>query len=111
MRDWHLWAAKTARVQLGVQLTHKPASTTDYSSASLRRSIAPVRVGGRSARFLKRSRPNRTFLDVDEYLALLDAAGELEAEARLQGARVFYPCLLVPKVTFSRCPYALTYAP
>jgi hypothetical protein len=48
----------------------------------------PVRVGGRSARFLKRSRPNRTFLEVDEYLALLDAAGELEVEAsRLQGAR------------------------
>ena len=42
----------------------------------------PVRVGGRSARFLKRSRPNRTFLEVDEYLALLDAAGALEAEAR-----------------------------
>lgn len=42
----------------------------------------PVRVGGRSARFLKRSRPNRTFLEVDEYLALLDAAGELEGEAR-----------------------------
>jgi integrase len=42
----------------------------------------PVRVGGRSARFLKRSRPNRTFLEVDEYIALLDAAGELEVEAR-----------------------------
>ncbi len=42
----------------------------------------PVRVGGRSARFLKRSRPNRTFLEVDEYQALLDAAGALEAEAR-----------------------------
>jgi integrase len=42
----------------------------------------PVRVGGRSARFLKRVRPNRTFLEVDEHLALLDAAGELEAEAR-----------------------------
>lgn len=42
----------------------------------------PVRVGGRSARFLKRSRPNRTFLEVDEYLALLHAAGELETEAR-----------------------------
>jgi site-specific recombinase XerD len=42
----------------------------------------PVRVGGRSARFVKRSRPDRTFLVVDEYLALLDAAGELEAEAR-----------------------------
>jgi integrase len=42
----------------------------------------PVRVGGRSARFLKRARPNRSFLDVDEFHALLDAAGELEAEAR-----------------------------
>jgi integrase len=42
----------------------------------------PVRVGGRSARFLKRVRPKRTFLEVDEFHALLDAAGELEAEAR-----------------------------
>ena len=41
----------------------------------------PVRVGGRSARFLKRVRPDRTFLEVDEFHALLDAAGELEAEA------------------------------
>jgi integrase len=42
----------------------------------------PVRVGGRSARFLKRVRPKRTFLEVDEFHALLHAAGELEAEAR-----------------------------
>ena len=42
----------------------------------------PVRVGGRSARFLKRTRPRRTFLEVDEFYSLLDAAGELEAEAR-----------------------------
>ena len=42
----------------------------------------PVRVGGRSARFLKRVRPKRTFLEVDEFLALVDAAAELEAEAR-----------------------------
>ena len=41
----------------------------------------PVRVGGRSARFLKRVRPDRTFLEVDEFHALLDAAAELEAEA------------------------------
>ena len=41
----------------------------------------PVRVGGPSARFLKRARPNRTFLEVDEFHALLDAAGQLEAEA------------------------------
>ncbi len=42
----------------------------------------PVRVGGSAARFLKRVRPNRTFLEVDEFHALLDAAAELEAEAR-----------------------------
>ncbi|MGA8719210.1 MAG: tyrosine-type recombinase/integrase, partial [Solirubrobacteraceae bacterium] len=42
----------------------------------------PVRVGGRSARFLKRVRPKRTFLEVDEFQSLLDAAGALEAEAR-----------------------------
>lgn len=42
----------------------------------------PVRVGGRSARFLKRARPNRTFLEVDEFTGLLDAAGELKDEAR-----------------------------
>ncbi len=41
----------------------------------------PVRVGGRSARFLKRARPNRSFLEVDEFLALLEAASEIEAEA------------------------------
>jgi len=44
--------------------------------------LNPVHVGGRSARFLKRVRPKRTFLEVDEFLALLDAAGELEPEAR-----------------------------
>ncbi len=42
----------------------------------------PVRVGGRSARFLKRTRPKRTFLEVDEFRSLLDAAGQVEAEAR-----------------------------
>jgi Phage integrase, N-terminal SAM-like domain len=41
----------------------------------------PVRVGGRSARFLKRARPDRTFLEVDEFHTLLDAAGQLEADA------------------------------
>ena len=41
----------------------------------------PVRVGGRSARFMKRVRPNRTFLEVDEFHALLDAAGQIEVEA------------------------------
>src|SRR5438552_2330939 len=38
-------------------------------------------VGGRSARFLKRARPQRTFLEVDEFHSLLDAAAQLEAEA------------------------------
>ena len=42
----------------------------------------PVRVGERSARFLPRVRPARTFLEIDEFHALLDGAGELEAEAR-----------------------------
>lgn len=41
----------------------------------------PVRVGGHSARFLKSARPGRTFLEVDEFHALLDAAAEIEAEA------------------------------
>lgn len=42
----------------------------------------PVRIGGRSARFLPRVKPSRTFLEIDELHALLDAAGELDAEAR-----------------------------
>jgi integrase len=42
----------------------------------------PVRVGERGARFLPRAKPNRTFLEIDEFHALLDAAAELEAEAR-----------------------------
>lgn len=42
----------------------------------------PVRVGERSARFLSRARPAHTFLEVDEFGALLDAAAELEQEAR-----------------------------
>ncbi len=42
----------------------------------------PVRVGERSARFLPRVRPNRSFLEIDEFHALLDAARELETEAR-----------------------------
>lgn len=42
----------------------------------------PVRVGERSARFLPRVRPAHTFLEIDEFHALLAAAGELDAEAR-----------------------------
>jgi hypothetical protein len=38
-----------------------------------------VRIGERSARFLPRVRPNRTFLEIDEFHDLLAAAGELEA--------------------------------
>jgi hypothetical protein len=41
----------------------------------------PVRVGGRSARFVRRPRPQRTFLEVVEFHSLLDAAAQLEAEA------------------------------
>ncbi len=42
----------------------------------------PVRVGERKDRFLPAVRPRRTFLEVDEFLALLDAAAELDREAR-----------------------------
>jgi integrase len=42
----------------------------------------PVRVGGRSSRFLPRVKPSRSFLEIDEWHALLDAAGQLDAEAR-----------------------------
>jgi integrase len=41
-----------------------------------------MRVGERKDRFLPTSRPRRTFLEVDEFHALLDAAGELDGEAR-----------------------------
>jgi len=39
----------------------------------------PVHVGGRSSRFLPRSKTSRTFLEIDEFHALLDAAGALDA--------------------------------
>ena len=39
----------------------------------------PVRVGGRSSRFLPRAKTSRTFLEIDEFHALLDAAGALDA--------------------------------
>lgn len=42
----------------------------------------PLTVGERGARFLPRVRPPRTFLEIDEFHALLDAASELEDEAR-----------------------------
>jgi integrase len=42
----------------------------------------PLKVGERKERFLPAARPARTFLEVDELLALLDAAGELDASAR-----------------------------
>ena len=41
-----------------------------------------MRVGERKDRFLPTSRPRRTFLEVDEFHALLDAAGELDKESR-----------------------------
>ncbi len=41
-----------------------------------------MRVGERKDRFLPSSRPRRSFLEVDEFRALLDAAGELDREAR-----------------------------
>ncbi len=41
-----------------------------------------MRVGERKERFLPTTRPRRTFLEVDEFHALLDAAGELDRQAR-----------------------------
>jgi len=41
-----------------------------------------MKIGERKERFLPAVKPARTFLEVDELLALLDAAGELDAEAR-----------------------------
>jgi integrase len=40
----------------------------------------PVRVGERGQRFLPRVKPNRTFLEIDEFQALLDAARQLDSE-------------------------------
>jgi integrase len=42
----------------------------------------PMRVGDRKERFLPTTRPRRTFLEVDEFHALVDAASELDREAR-----------------------------
>ncbi|HEV3321458.1 MAG TPA: site-specific integrase [Solirubrobacteraceae bacterium] len=42
----------------------------------------PMRIGERKDRFLATGRPRRTFLEVDEFHALLDAAAELDREAR-----------------------------
>jgi integrase len=39
----------------------------------------PVRVGGRTSRFLPRAKSSRTFLEIDEFHALLDAAATLDA--------------------------------
>jgi hypothetical protein len=41
----------------------------------------PVRIGGRGQRFLPHVKPARSFLEVDEFQALLDAARELDSEA------------------------------
>lgn len=42
----------------------------------------PMKIGQRKDRFLPSIKPVRTWLEVDELQALLDAAGELDAEAR-----------------------------
>jgi integrase len=49
----------------------------------------PVRVGERGQRFLPRVKPTRSFLEVDEFQALLDAARELDSETASDvGAKV-----------------------
>ncbi len=42
----------------------------------------PLKVGERKERFLPAAKPARTFLEVDELLALLEGAGELDSSAR-----------------------------
>jgi integrase len=42
----------------------------------------PMKTGDRKDRYLPRIKPVRTWLEVDELVALLDAAGELDATAR-----------------------------
>lgn len=42
----------------------------------------PMRIGERRDRFLPTVKPSRTFLEIDEVHALLDAAGELDQAAR-----------------------------
>jgi hypothetical protein len=50
----------------------------DYSHVAYN----PLKVGERKDRFLPSVKPDRTFLEVDELLSLLDAAGELDEAAR-----------------------------
>jgi integrase len=43
----------------------------------------PVKIGERAERFMPAERTTKSFLEVDEFLALLDAAGELDGAKRL----------------------------
>ena len=43
----------------------------------------PVKIGERAERFMPTERTTKSFLEVDEFLALLDAAGELDRAKRL----------------------------
>jgi len=43
----------------------------------------PVKIGERAERFMPAERTTKSFLEVDEFLALLDAAGELDRAKRL----------------------------
>jgi integrase len=43
----------------------------------------PMKIGDRKDRYLPEIKPPRTWLEIDEVLALLEAAGELDVEARL----------------------------
>jgi integrase len=42
----------------------------------------PVKIGGRADRFMPAERTSKSFLEVDEFAALLDAAGELDRAKR-----------------------------
>jgi len=83
----------------------------------------PMKVGERKDRYLPTVKPSRTWLEVDELMALLDAAGELDAQARrdrrigrraalaalaMAGFRVSELCdLLCPRVDLARARFGV----
>ena len=83
----------------------------------------PMKVGERKDRYLPTVKPSRTWLEVDELMALLDAAGELDAQARrdrrigrraalaalaVAGFRVSELCdLLCPRVDLARARFGV----
>jgi integrase len=83
----------------------------------------PMKIGERKDRYLPTVKPRRTWLEIDELLALLDAAGELDRAARrdhrigrraalaalaIEGFRVSELCdLLCPRVDLARARFGV----